>query len=98
MESKTRQQKGKGKSVKKPPRRKTGQKQTYVFVRSMIKTQEYKDYFNPNSEAEKRLLGLADLVCTGCVGKGVISPLMFQNPKRSSRGKDKEDRPTDVDM
>ena len=69
LETKSRQRKSKGKPTKKPPRRKTGQKQTYVFVRSMIKSQEYKDYFNPNSETEKRLLGLADLVCIGGIGK-----------------------------
>lgn len=69
LETKTRQSKNAGKATKKPPRRKTGQKPKYVFVRSMMKSQEYKDYFDPNSEAEKRLLGLADLVCMRRVSK-----------------------------
>ncbi|KAI0092965.1 HORMA domain-containing protein [Irpex rosettiformis] len=61
IETRSRQKKKGGKAAKKQPRRKAGQKQTYAFVRSMVNSQEYKDYFDPNSEAEKRLLGLADL-------------------------------------
>ncbi|KAI0699230.1 HORMA domain-containing protein [Cytidiella melzeri] len=61
VETKTRPQKTKAKTTKKAPRRKTAQKQRYVFIRSTLTSQEYKDYFDPNSEAEKRLLGLADL-------------------------------------
>ncbi|KAI0768437.1 HORMA domain-containing protein [Irpex lacteus] len=70
LETKIRQSKNAGKATKKPPRRKTGHKPKYVFVRSMMKSQEYKEYFDPNSEAEKRLLGLADLVCMRRVSKG----------------------------
>ena len=39
------------------------QKQKYVFVRKIMRERKYKDYFDPDPEVEKRLLGLEDLVC-----------------------------------
>ncbi|KAI0647405.1 HORMA domain-containing protein [Trametes meyenii] len=43
------------------PRRKNLQKSTYVFVQAIKNEDAYKDYFNPDPEVEKRLLGLSDL-------------------------------------
>ncbi|KAF7792377.1 hypothetical protein EIP86_003414 [Pleurotus ostreatoroseus] len=65
METNTRASKSKNKkgSKSKQARRKTMQKSRYIFVREIKKTQEYKDYFNPNPEVEKRILGLDDLAC-----------------------------------
>lgn len=62
LETTSRSQKGKAKA-KNAGRRKTTQKQKYTFVRAVLKRKVYKDYFDPNSEAEKRLLGLSELVC-----------------------------------
>ncbi|OSD08508.1 DNA-binding protein [Trametes coccinea BRFM310] len=41
--------------------RKTLQKPVYVFVQAIKNDDVYKDYFNPEPEVEKRLLGLSDL-------------------------------------
>lgn len=38
------------------------QKPRYVFVRKIMKEHKYKDYFDPDPEVEKKLLGLEDLV------------------------------------
>ncbi len=43
-------------------RRKNLQKPVYVFVQNVKNEDFYKDYFNPDPEVEKRLLGLSDLV------------------------------------
>ncbi|KAI0333593.1 HORMA-domain-containing protein [Cubamyces sp. BRFM 1775] len=42
-------------------RRKNLQKAIYVFVQAIKNEEAYKDYFNPDPEVEKRLLGLSDL-------------------------------------
>ena len=53
----------KGKSQqKRAPRRRTMQKQRYVFNRQIIEERVYKDYFDYSPEVEKRLLGLEELV------------------------------------
>ncbi|KAI0344853.1 DNA-binding protein [Trametopsis cervina] len=58
----TRRQKNRNRSGKlSNSRRKSAQRSKFGFVHSMLRSQEYNDYFTPNSEAEKRLLGLADL-------------------------------------
>lgn len=38
------------------------QKPLYVFVGASTLSQAYKDYFDPDPEVEKRVLGLSDLV------------------------------------
>ncbi|KAI0780584.1 HORMA domain-containing protein [Trametes elegans] len=56
--------KGKGKANAKNRtalRRKNLQKPLYVFVHSIKNEEIYKDYFNPDPDVEKRLLGLSDL-------------------------------------
>ncbi|KAE9398986.1 DNA-binding protein [Gymnopus androsaceus JB14] len=47
--------KGKGKAKTKPRR---GLKQKFVFNWRSIRTQEYKDYFDPSDEVQNRLLGI----------------------------------------
>ncbi|KAH9843171.1 HORMA-domain-containing protein [Rhodofomes roseus] len=42
-------------------RRKTMQKPRYVFVSASTRSQAYKDYFDPDPEVEKKVLGLSDL-------------------------------------
>ncbi|OJT02518.1 hypothetical protein TRAPUB_6935 [Trametes pubescens] len=42
-------------------RRKLLQKPVYVFVQAIKSEEAYQDYFNPDPEVEKRLLGLSDL-------------------------------------
>ncbi|KAI0748495.1 HORMA domain-containing protein [Daedaleopsis nitida] len=42
-------------------RRKNLQKPVYIFVQAIKNEVTYKDYFNPDPEVEKRLLGLSDL-------------------------------------
>ena len=49
-------------------RRKTMQKPVYIFVQAIKTTDMYKDYFNPDPEVEKRLLGLSDLVWSSLAG------------------------------
>nr|QHB50184.1 meiosis-specific protein hop1 [Sparassis latifolia] len=66
METSTRTAKGKqkgkaGAKTRQSQRRKTMQKPKYVFVRATTKGQAYDDYFNPDPEVEKRLLGLSNL-------------------------------------
>ncbi|KAI0373008.1 hypothetical protein BV20DRAFT_938979 [Pilatotrama ljubarskyi] len=48
--------------VKASQRRRNMQKPVYVFVQAIKNDEVYKDYFNPDPEVEKRLLGLSDLV------------------------------------
>ncbi|EIW60264.1 uncharacterized protein TRAVEDRAFT_119861 [Trametes versicolor FP-101664 SS1] len=48
-------------------RRKVLQKPVYVFVQAIKSEQAYQDYFNPDPEVEKRLLGLSDLVGGSCI-------------------------------
>ena len=43
-------------------RRKNLQKPVYVFVQAIKTENAYQDYFNPDPDVEKRLLGLSDLV------------------------------------
>ena len=43
-------------------RRRNLQKPVYVFVQAIKNEDLYKDYFSPDPEVEKRLLGLSDLV------------------------------------
>ncbi|KAI0664727.1 HORMA domain-containing protein [Cubamyces menziesii] len=57
-----RKPKGKGGAKGKvAQRRKNLQKAVYVFVQAIKNEEVYKDYFNPDPEVEKRLLGLSDL-------------------------------------
>ncbi|KAH9901464.1 HORMA domain-containing protein [Cubamyces lactineus] len=57
-----RKPKGKGGAKGKvAQRRKKLQKAIYVFVQAIKNEEAYKDYFNPDPEVEKRLLGLSDL-------------------------------------
>lgn len=65
-------------------RRKVLQKPVYVFVQAIKSEQAYQDYFNPDPEVEKRLLGLSDLVGGSCSPSGQESkPRRFRN--RSAR-------------
>jgi meiosis-specific protein len=89
------------KAVKKSaPRRKTTQKQHYAFIKQIRKEQTYKDYFDPDSEVEKRLLGLDDLVRSDSISallmtmaptRGILTikrlPFPLQKPKKQSHGK-----------
>ncbi|KAI0636628.1 HORMA-domain-containing protein [Trametes polyzona] len=50
-----------GAKAKPAQRRKNLQKPVYVFVQAIKQEDAYKDYFNPDPEVEKRLLGLSDL-------------------------------------
>ncbi|KAI0822740.1 HORMA-domain-containing protein [Trametes gibbosa] len=59
--SKRKTKKG-GAKGKAAPRRKAIQKPVYAFVQAIKNEDTYKDYFNPDPEVEKRLLGLSDLV------------------------------------
>lgn len=53
---------GKAKAKGRQPRRKTTQKPLFTFVGASAVSQAYKDYFDPDYEVEKRVLGLSDLV------------------------------------
>lgn len=65
-------------------RRKVLQKPVYVFVQAIKGEEAYQDYFNPDPEVEKRLLGLSDLVGHFCLRSGNESePRSFRN--RSAR-------------
>ncbi|KIP10850.1 hypothetical protein PHLGIDRAFT_64843 [Phlebiopsis gigantea 11061_1 CR5-6] len=59
----TRSRKGTRSTRKQPARRRTAQKHKYIFNRGIIQDETYQDYFNPDPEVEKRLLGLEELVC-----------------------------------
>ena len=61
METRSTRSKNK-KSSRTRSRRKNTRGQRYAFIRSMINTQKYRDYFSPTPEIEKRVLGLDDLV------------------------------------
>uniref|UniRef100_A0A0W0FFC8 HORMA domain-containing protein n=1 Tax=Moniliophthora roreri TaxID=221103 RepID=A0A0W0FFC8_MONRR len=50
--------KAKGRGKSKAVQRRNVQKSKYIFNRQSVKTQAYKDYFNPDREAESRLLGI----------------------------------------
>ena len=88
METSSRAAKNKNKKGKKttPPKRKTAQKQRYVFVPQIIKTKVYQDYFDPRPEVEKRILKLADLVrlCADCHAC-IQLKLVRQQPKKKAR-------------
>lgn len=64
----TSKRRGRGRGGKTNPKPRTGlrrknlQKAVYVFVQNIKNEDIYKDYFNPDPEVEKRLLGLSDLV------------------------------------
>lgn len=64
METNSRASKSKNKKGKKAAaaKRKTAQKQRYVFVRGVTETKTYQDYFDPGPDVEKRILKLAELV------------------------------------
>ena len=53
---------GRAKAKGRQPRRKTMQKPLYALVGASTLSQAYKDYFDPDPEVEKRVLGLSDLV------------------------------------
>ncbi|KAM5531726.1 hypothetical protein V8D89_014575 [Ganoderma adspersum] len=63
----TSKRRGRGRGGKTNPKPRTGlrrknlQKAVYVFVQNIKNEDVYKDYFNPDPEVEKRLLGLSDL-------------------------------------
>lgn len=52
--------KTKGAAAARP--RKNMQKEKYVFNRVSTKSAAYADYFNPDPEVERRLLGLSEMV------------------------------------
>ena len=60
-----------GAKTKASQRRKNLQKPIYVFVQTIKNEDVYKDYFNPDPEVEKRLLGLSDLV--SCVVRADVA-------------------------
>ncbi|KAH9952085.1 HORMA domain-containing protein [Amylocystis lapponica] len=62
--TRTAKKKGKAKDVprtRQSQRRKAMKKPKYVFVTESLSGKAYKDYFNPDPEAEKRLLALSNL-------------------------------------
>ncbi|KAJ4478474.1 HORMA-domain-containing protein [Lentinula aciculospora] len=58
VQTRAKTMKGKGKGTKQTRPRRGLQKQKFMFNKNSVRSQEYKDYFDPNSEAESRLLGL----------------------------------------
>jgi len=52
--------KGKSKAKGKAKTRKEIQKAKYYFVTSSKKTAAYKDYFNPDVDVERRMMGLSE--------------------------------------
>jgi|ERR1700685_317107 hypothetical protein len=54
--------KGKSKAKGKAKTRKEIQKAKYYFVASSKKTAAYKDYFNPDVDVERRMMGLSEAV------------------------------------
>ena len=71
----------KGKSTRKQPaRRRTMQKQKYIFNQQILEEKAYQDYFDPDPEVEKRLLGLDELVCE--------TPSLFGHTERPGRDTD----------
>ncbi|KAJ3558173.1 hypothetical protein NM688_g1079 [Phlebia brevispora] len=80
METTTYSSKSKNKkgTRSRPTRRKTTHKPRYVFVRTIINTQEYQDYFNPSPDVEKRILGLAELASS-------FTPARRSNRKRGNQ-------------
>lgn len=65
METSVHATKGKGKAsgkARQSHRLRTLQKPKYVFVQASINSKAYQDYFDPEPEIEKKLLGLSDLV------------------------------------
>ncbi|KAI0672868.1 HORMA-domain-containing protein [Trametes maxima] len=71
-------------------RRKNFQKSTYVFVQAIKNEDAYKDYFSPDPEVEKRLLGLSDLTQEETQRPRPDDP--HGNVKRKTSGAD-EDEP-----
>lgn len=69
-----------GPKTRQSQRRKTLQKPRYVFVKASTNNQAYKDYFDPNQEVEKRLLGLSDLVFLHLT---LYRPLLMDLPARN---------------
>ncbi|KAI0934776.1 hypothetical protein AcW1_006192 [Taiwanofungus camphoratus] len=64
METSVHATKGKGKAsgkARQSHRLRTLQKPKYVFVQASINSKAYQDYFDPEPEIEKKLLGLSDL-------------------------------------
>ncbi|KAG7092942.1 hypothetical protein E1B28_009244 [Marasmius oreades] len=74
VETRTRVPKNKGKA--KQGQRRTVLKAKYAFNRQSVKTQAYKDYFNPDREVESRLLGVSKM-------KIAIKSRNIQIPKRA---------------
>lgn len=64
-------------STRKQPTRRTTQKQKYVFNQGIVQEEIYQDYFNPDPEVEKRLLGLEELVCAVSVSSKYHGILMI---------------------
>lgn len=98
IETKTVSSKRKGRSGKPNPNPRTGlrrrklQKPVYVFVETIKDEEVYKDYFNPDPEVEKRLLGLSDLVWPPtCSFVLIANSTRGQKPERRSRKKKNEE-------
>ncbi|EED82474.1 predicted protein [Postia placenta Mad-698-R] len=69
-----------GPKTRQSQRRKTLQKPRYVFVKASTNNQAYKDYFDPNQEVEKRLLGdHIDAVQTPPCASETAGGSMYQN-------------------
>ena len=97
METKslTSKRKPKGKTnakTKTTQRRRNLQKPVYVFIEAIRTENVYKDYFNPDPEVEKRLLGLSNLVWPPtCSFVLIADSTRGQKPERRSRKKKNEE-------
>jgi hypothetical protein len=62
LSTRTRPIKNRGKAKGKAKTRKELQKAKYYFVKSSKTTTAYLDYFNPDADVEKRMMGLSEAV------------------------------------
>ncbi|OBZ65788.1 hypothetical protein A0H81_14343, partial [Grifola frondosa] len=77
---------GKNSKARGSQRRKNIQKPKYVFVRASVNGKLYQDYFNPDPEVEKTLLGLSDLFTNGLQHRrNVIEPISLLGVQATSR-------------
>lgn len=49
----------------------------HVFNKASKATIAYKDYFSPDSDAEKKLLGLKDIVCVTLFSFYIVGSYLF---------------------
>lgn len=62
LTTRARTNKNKPSGKNRPKTRKEIQKSKYSFLRSSVRTPLYADYFNPDVEVERRMMGLSDKV------------------------------------